>query len=222
MKRPCPDSELIGDYLEGHLSEEERMRLQEHFSECDECLDRLMVVNDLVHHRADLKLEPVPGRATQAARRLVAEQNTGLAQRVTKKIGERVSDLSEKLSEFFQFVPWGAPQLQAVRHKTGEVGKDLVFLHNTLKGVAVQIEIERIGPSTCDIKILFEGDPGAGQGIRVHIEKGNREMASTLSEGDEILFEGIPFGRYNLVFAKNGADLGSIDLEIAQKGCGTR
>ena len=46
------------------------------------------------------------------------------------------------------------------------------------------------------------------------MEKGKREMTSYLLDGDYVLFEDIPFGRYGISLAENGVKFGTYLFEI--------
>ena len=67
MKMTCPDEERLLDYLEGRLSEEDRSRVEEHLSDCERCLEALVVTNGLLRSRDRFELEAVPPEVTEAA-----------------------------------------------------------------------------------------------------------------------------------------------------------
>lgn len=222
MKKKCPDTEVIGDYVEGNLSEEEMSRMQEHFSECEMCMDLMIVANDLMYHTDDLELGAVPKGVTEAARRKVSQQKKARVEQFAEAVEKTVTDLTEKVADFFQLVPWGTAQLQVVRDAARPAKKDLVFLKKGFGSFDIRMEVEKIGAEECDIRIVFQGEKDITVGIRAILNRSGREMASSLIQDNEVLFESIPFGRYYLTFTKDRRELGSMDLEISNKGCGLR
>ena len=60
MKRLCPDVEMIGDYIEGHLNTDDRSGIEEHLSECETCRQEFIIGKNLVRGGDDLDLSPVP------------------------------------------------------------------------------------------------------------------------------------------------------------------
>lgn len=75
MKKRCPDEERLADYMEGHLSPEDRDKVEAHLSDCDDCLEMLMLTKQLDPDKARFNLEPAPNRITRSAVQLVAELN---------------------------------------------------------------------------------------------------------------------------------------------------
>ena len=64
------------------------------------------------------------------------------------------------------------------------------------------------------MSIIVKGN--RGNGIRVTLKKGERELCSSLFSGGRVLFEDISFGPYTLIFARNGASLGAYPFEIKE------
>ena len=78
MKATCPDEETLTDYLEGRLSEKERSQVETHLSECETCLEEIVVANGLAQGRDRFELDPVPNEVTEAAVRLVVSGPEGV------------------------------------------------------------------------------------------------------------------------------------------------
>ena len=222
MKTPCPDDEMLADYLEGRLLDKERFQLEAHISECEMCLERLAVSSGLLHGGTEGDLDTVPQAVTEAAVRLVKPKGSAKAEAISEGLKGAVRNLSDKVADFFRFTPWGAWQLQPIRSAQKKVDKNLIILQQTFRDMETEIEIERIGADQCHIRIRFPKPSPLGPGVRVTLKRGDREIASYLAEKDRVVFEDIPFGRYGLTLAKEGTPLGTFTFEITETGCGER
>ena len=222
MEIACLDDEKLADYLEGRLSEKERFRIEEHLSECETCLDRLMIANDLMREEVQAKLDTVPAHVTETAVRLVQAKGSGRFDSLPEILRRSIRELYSKLSDFFRLKPWGELQLQPIRGSKKRMTKDLILLKKTFKDIETEIEIEKTGPNKTNIRVIFPKDSELRQGTRVTLKKAEREVASHLSDGIYVLFEGIPFGPYTLSFTREGIVVGTYAFEIKETGHGER
>ena len=97
-KKSCPDEEIIADYLEGCLSAEDKEAMDAHLSECELCLEELVIAGKAIRDAAELPA--VPSGVTEAAVRLVAMRTTGVAE---KGLKESIAAFAEKISEYFRY-----------------------------------------------------------------------------------------------------------------------
>jgi anti-sigma factor RsiW len=65
MNRSCPDEEMFSDYIEGRLNDNDRSKIEEHLSECDTCLQEIVMANDLIRGAGNIKTDPVPAAVTR-------------------------------------------------------------------------------------------------------------------------------------------------------------
>ena len=222
MKMPCPDEERLLDYLEGRLSEEDRSQIEEHLSNCDTCLEGLVVTNGLVRGRVSWELDPVPTRVTDGAVHLVTSQRALSHGSWMEKLGQSVKDLGSRMSDLYRLKPWGRWQLAPIRGSKTVASEDLVCLRVPFKEIETQIEIEKTGTGKAHIRVKLSEANKHRKAVRITLKKGEREIASYLLDGTYVLFEDIPFGHYSISLAENGMSLGTYLFEIKETRHGRR
>jgi hypothetical protein len=222
MKIACPDDEMIADYFEGHLSEKERFRIDTHLSDCEICLERLMIAGNLIKRSGQPKSENVPPEVTDAAVRLVQSPSSVARDSGRGGLGDTLRDFSAGLSGFLSFKPWGEWLFQPVRGSMRRLDKNLIVIQKSFKDFDTRIEIERVGANKCNIRVAPSGLSPVGTGMRVTLKQGEREIVSQLMELAFITFEDILFGRYRLTFDQRGGLVGRYEFEITDTGCGER
>ncbi|MEA1867283.1 MAG: zf-HC2 domain-containing protein, partial [Thermodesulfobacteriota bacterium] len=115
MKITCPNEERLADYLEGRLSEEDRSQVEKHLSECDICLEGLVLTNSLVRGRERLDLDPVPDEVTEAAVRLVTSLPATTPRSLMEKLKGSIKNISSAISDDLRPSPWQRWQPSPVR-----------------------------------------------------------------------------------------------------------
>jgi hypothetical protein len=208
-KKSCPVEEIIADYLEGRLPAEDKEAMDAHLSECDLCLEELVIAGKAI--RDAIQLPAVPSGVTEAAARLVARRTTGVAE---KGLKESIAAYAEKISDYFHYsFPWRLQQA-TIRSSRIAAAPDLVMIRKVFKKMRAEIEIEKTGARKAHIRVKASG--GEKNGIRVTLKKGEREISSQLLRAGYALFEDIPFGRCEIVFSANGSELGTYTFEIRE------
>ena len=206
-KKSCPDEEIIADYLEGRLSAEDKEAMEAHLSECELCLEELVIAGKAIRDAAELPA--VPSGVTEAAVRLVAMRTTGVAE---KGLKESIAAFAEKISEYFRYSLHSRWQQATIRSSKIAAAPDLVMIRKVFK--EIEAEIEKTGADKAHIGVRASGREK--NGIRVTLKRVEREISSQLLSGGYTLFEDIPFGRYEIVFSTNGSELGSYTFEIRE------
>jgi hypothetical protein len=196
-KKACPDEEIIADYLEGRLPPEDKEELDAHLSECELCLEELVIAGKA--SRAAAESPMVPSSITEATVGLVTRRTAGVA---------------EKISDYFRYsFPWRWQQA-TIRSSKIAAAPDLVIIRKVFKEIQAEIEIEKTGEDKAHIRVRV--GEREKNGIRVTLKKGEREISSQVLSAGYALFEDIPFGRYEIVFSNNGSELGSYTFEIRE------
>ena len=222
MKMPCPDEERLVDYLEARLSEEERCQVEEHLSDCQICLEGLVVTNGLVRGRDRFELDPVPTEVTESAVHLVTSQRALSHGSWMEKLGQSVKDLGSRMSDLLRLKPWGRWQLAPIRGSKTVASEDLVCLRVPFKETETEIEIEKTGDGKAHIRVKLHEPTRKRKAVRITLKKGEREIASYLLDGTYVLFEDIPFDHYSISLAENGMSLGTYLFEIKETRHGRR
>ncbi|MFH1479807.1 MAG: hypothetical protein ABIG67_00930 [Pseudomonadota bacterium] len=220
MKRSIHDEELLADYLEGRLSEKERSEREQHLTECQTCLEDLIVTSNIVRGGEGPEVNPVPSRVTQAAVHLVNRESLLIPpDSLWERTRQSIKGLYARLSDPFRAAFQGEWGLAPIRGARRFVSKDLIHIRKTFKEVETDIEIEKTGDHKAHIRISL---PKADieRGIRVTLTRGEREISSHPLNDGPTLFEEIPFGHYGLTFARDGVKLGTYFFEIKESSNG--
>ena len=222
MKRACPTDEILADYLQGRLSEKMGSEMEKHLSDCTICLEELVIANSLFQGGDLPQLDAVPAEVTETAVRLVQDLDSTVSDSLSEKFERAIKTLPTRISDFLNHKTWAELQTQPIRSSKRTVAKDLVLLKKTFKDIETEIEIEKMGENRAHIRVKLLLADTTNQTIRVTLKKGDREIASHLAEGVQVLFEDIPFGHYSLTFARDGVTLGICQFEIRETNSGRR
>ena len=223
MERLCPDEEMLADYLEGRLSDDEKSRLEKHVSQCDQCLEDMMISKNLVNETYQFELDQVPDRVTKGVLHMLEDHGGQSWHAISIKLKRFFNNLSSSLSDYLGPIPWGRFALAPIRGTKTVVSDDLVQLRKTFKEIEADIEIEKKGPDSAHIRVRLTDRKKNEQGIRVTLRKGEREFASYLpGKSGYVFFEDIPFGQYSLDFDKDGAKLGTYPFIIKESHHGRK
>ena len=216
METACPADEILADFLEGRLSEQEKSEMEAHLSDCNDCLEVLAIGNSLIRGEDQFDLAPVPLELTDAAARLVQGEYPPSSESLPERIERTLRGLPARVAGFVGGKRWGGLQPQPVRGFKRKVSRDMVLLRKTFEDVEAEIELEKTGESKALIRVRVFLDDTAGQKTRVTLKEGDREIASQLAVGGYALFEDIPFGHYHLTLARDGLTLGTYLFEIKE------
>jgi hypothetical protein len=222
MKKVCPDEELLADYLEGRLSDNERSKMEAHLSDCERCLDEFMVARNLVRGDDRSELDSAPSTITRAAVRLIHSQASLSSDTLQERFKQLIKDLYARMLDFFHLTSWGEWHLAPIRGSRRVVSKDLIHLKKTFKDMEAEIEIEKTGKEKTLIRVRSPKDIEQWKSVRVTLIKGEREITSHLLNQGSVLFEDIPFGHYSLTFSRDGVMLGKYLFKIKETRYGGR
>ena len=218
MSMPCPNDEVLADYIEGRLSEDERFEVEDHLSVCERCLEDFVVASHVLREHESLEFASVPANTTQTAVHLVQSHGAGSCPTLSARLKQSLGNLSEKVSDFLSLKPWtGGMQLEPIRGSKTRVANDLIQLRKKFKDFDAEIEIEKTGESKAHIRVNVPGESAdEKKPVRVTLKRGDRDVASHLLSGTHVLFEDVPFGHYGLIFSRDGAELGEYHFEITE------
>jgi hypothetical protein len=214
MKKPCPDEEKLAEYLEGHLPEEDRYVMEEHLSECRVCLEGIIVTNNLIRHKERFELESVPAEVTESSVRSVTGRNSLFSGILTNKLEGTVKNIGLKIADVLGLYPWEKYHPALIRSSKRVMSENFVSMGVPFKNIKTEIEIEKTEAGKASIRVMLPKANKSIKPIRITLEKGNREVTSYLLDGDYVLFEDIPFGRYGISLAEDGIKLGTYLFEI--------
>jgi hypothetical protein len=216
METSCPDDEIIVDYMQDRLLGENKAKIETHLASCDLCLEGFVVTRNLVREDDPPDLEQVPIRVTRVAVDLVTGRHLKQYDSIKEKAGRYLNDICSKTLSYFNLEPWGSPALSPIRGSREVVSEGLIHLRKTFENIDTEIEIEKRADRKAHIRIKLSENNRQKKGVRVTLKRDSREISSHLLSGSYVLFEDIPFGRYNLTFTKGNVTLGEYFFEIKE------
>lgn len=250
MKRSCPNEEKLGDYLEHRLGAKEKARVEAHLSECDQCLEDIVVTRGLVTNEARIELESAPDSLIQKAAALsnsksketvspgsVAgsyrnfffhpltyasppEGGEGGVRGLTGKLEQSLKRLPQKLRGLFDPARWEQWRLAPIRSSRENVSRNLIRVRKVFRGLEAEIEIEKTGENRAKIRITIGNIDKNERAIRVSLFRGEREVCSNSLIGGYVLFEDIEFDHYSLRFYLDKRLMGKYLFEIKESSSG--
>jgi putative zinc finger protein len=216
----CLKDETFMDYLEDRLSERERSRVEEHLSECDACLEELVVARGVVRSGNLDQFDPVPKKVTERAIKTVkALEDRPVLAKFSKMLKHRFSEWTGSFSGLWTGYDLS---LATVRGSKKIVSDDLIFIRKSFAGFDAEIEIEKIGPDKANIRVMVKEKGRKGPPIRISLFKKERELSSYLGNVSGVLFEDILFGHYILTFTRDGSKIGEYMFEIKESRHGRK
>jgi hypothetical protein len=224
MEILCPNDEMLADYFEGRLSDEDRIKMEAHLSVCHTCLEMLVAVYGVVRGRSRFQPDAAPKELTEAAVRLINRQAVescvpGIPMRKRFVIGmspyKMMKNLCSSISEFCTR-PWADWRLAPIRGSVQTISKDLINVRKQFVGIETEIKVEKTGHNKACIRVELPEYDRRKKTLRVTLKRDEREIASYLLNEGYALFEDIPFGHYNFVFVRDGAKIGTYFFEIKE------
>jgi hypothetical protein len=218
MKRHCTQEELLVDYLEGRLSERERLKIERHLSECDSCVEEVVIAEKAGDITCSLGFDPAPEQVILRTVELVRELGR---KSLFEKISESARTMLEKGRTGFM-KPWlqMKPDLAPVRGSKTFLAGDMILLRKSFADFEVYIEIEKTSEDLASIVVRLPDADESGDPIRATLMKDGREMSSFLCAGQPATFEEVHFGRYTLVFSRGGMRVGEYTFIIKETSHG--
>ncbi len=211
MKKICTDHETIVDYMEDRLSYEDRIKVETHLSDCDFCLENLVVLKSLVQQIDQPDLKPVPIRVTQDAVRTVALQYDS----AVEKTGRVFKNIFSKVSDFFtEPIIMPEPEFGGVRDPNMTEPGDYVI--KTEKFMDMKIDYEKPADKNALIRISLDNNSAENRDIRATLVKDDRELCSELLNEQFIVFDDLSPGSYNIIFARHGFEIGTYSFDMQE------
>ncbi len=200
----CPDEETLAAFIEGKLSDAEHTEMASHFLVCDRCRETVMAACGDPPRRLRIPFETI-SRATAA---LPDKESPW------EVVVRFAADFVEVLKNTGSRTQYFAPVYTNARSGKAVEGS-LVACAQSIGGIDTEVEIERIGPSTGEVKVVLKEGGGIPMpSIRVTLKSKNKELASYMAPGGAAVFERLPFGPYSILISRRGVSLGELALEM--------
>ena len=143
MRQLCPNDELIIDYIEGRLSEEDRFGLENHLSACEMCLEELVITNNFVARKDIYELELPPAEVTDAAVNLVTDRSPLPSSVLIDYVNKFFSKLGYYIMNPIRIGSWGRWHPAPIRGFKVAASEDYVCFEVSFKDVKTEIEVEK-------------------------------------------------------------------------------
>jgi hypothetical protein len=215
MKKKCPEEEILADYLEKRLSDEERSRLETYLLECDECLDELLVAKNLIQNNGLLEYDPVSKRIEEGAIHLLADRMPARSRSLKDAIVQIITHWWSQVANLNSLKLYSNNRLAHVRSYDLAAHPGTFRTNKSFGKIETEIEIEKTSNDSAVIRVHLVSDTQNKYNIRATLlNKDQREISSFLLTDGSAVFEDIVFSHYNLVFKRNGATIGTYPFEI--------
>ena len=209
------------NYIENRLSKNEHTTVENHMAHCDRCLDTLVMTNNLMLDSENCELEPVPENVTKMAVALVADEIVSLPDLLMHRFNRLKKYLGTRLFTLLNIKPWAGFQFAPVRGSKITTSEDFILLKVLFEKMITQIEIEKLENDTAHIRVQAATPIEKQKKLRVTLKKGQREMASYILN-DYVIFENLPFDRYNITLLLDGTNLGTYFFKIKETSHGDK
>jgi hypothetical protein len=211
----CPGEETLADYLGNRLPADAQQALEQHLCQCDPCLEAVIAGAALPEEEGRESIAATPGSAIQRALSCIGAEGTGLLPAFWTRLVAVCRSLVTSLMEIIFFKQPAAAQVRGNRRV---ISQNLVVIEKKFPEIQLEIEIEKTGARTADIKVrAISPDAGARlDGVRVNILHDSREIASFITAGGEALFENITFGEYTITVQHGEKRLGHLLLAVKE------
>lgn len=216
MKRRCPQDEMLADYLEGRLSEQDRHLIEKHFSECDRCIEYLAIHKALMQNAQEFNIKPAPDHVARSVNKLLygapAFKLKTAARKAASIAGKICTKVAGRMEEFFG--NGSAPMM--VRSHQKKHSDHSFCIEKKFEGIPFLIEIEKKETNVAIISVRLKNNTEKGREIRVSLENKNREIASHLLDRGDAFFEPVFFDAYRLCFYRAGICVGAYEFILKE------
>lgn len=211
----CPGEETLADYLGNRLPAAAQQALEQHLCRCDTCLEAVIAGAALPEEEGPEPITAIPCSALQKELSRIGAEGTRPLPALWTRLAAVCRSLVNSLTEIIFFKQ---PEAVHVRGTKRIISPNLVVIEKTFKEIQLEIEIEKTGERTANIKVrAISPDAGARvDGVRVNILKDSREIASFITAGGEALFENITFGEYTITVQHGEKRLGHLLLAVKE------
>ncbi len=211
MKNKCIKEEHLVDYLEKRLTSPLMEKVQRHLSQCEVCLDALVIIKKLSQEDTMEPLEHVPQRVTdQAVVAALKFKKDPIPGKIIKNLKKQGSDLKNTIYDLISFSPL---ENVHVRGDSEAATQKTVTVTKVLADFEAEIEIRNKGDKAAAIRVALMENDFPDQPVRVTLLENSREISSYPLK-DPVVIESIAYGRYTLVFTREGVKAGEYRFRI--------
>lgn len=216
----CITDEMFAAYLDNLLDNQEKIKIEGHLVPCQDCRKKSIALYKI---RKELAVEPItiaPAETTKMAKQLVKDRSAQKLIEVVISVAKdsmKIIKDSAKIFRPMDLMPVEARTTAGTTVKTekGDL-RNIIYLCKELNKTRVDIFIERIDDTLCDIELkTIDAESGTPiDNVRINLISGDRELASLLTKNGITAFRNLELGSYTLTFIEKGKLLGDILLRL--------
>lgn len=209
----------IAAFIDGSLSDRERLRLERLFAEDPRLFEEFCAVSDAVRAVKAGQIEQArraPLRLVRKAEALYhAEQ--GVFDIVLGYVGKALRVLSHA-----EGIHLPLPGHAAVLRSGGTATPAIAYIRKSFDELDLDLVIERTGAGACSINVSVSGaDTDIAYGhLRAEFITDGRVIGSEVLEGGKGTFEAVSPGRYRISLRRNRRTIGDITIRITEPSGG--
>lgn len=212
MTKLCIDSDTLASYFGGSLSDEEKIRMMAHITECRTCLEKFASASSIMKNSELDDWEPASEKTTRDfLKRLNLPKPDASGKSLRDRITACYNRILSPLTEMFRL-----PEPALVR--SGTSSADEICLNRKIGNLQTEIYAEESesGNSTIRVKV-FSGNQNA-ENISLTLIKDDGKMFARNLRGESVRFDDLPQGCYQFILEQNGHEKGRCVFEISEKG----
>ena len=216
----CITDEIFSSYLENLLGEKEKEMVEGHLIHCNVCRQKNIILHRIKEEIQKDNLLIAPTRATEKAKQLVNAPVTHNFIQVILGFAKDTVRIIKNTGAIFQpleFAPALARggELEYSTPNAPEIG-NITFLVNKFVGLILEITIEKISESECDIEVKASDAQSTEpiDNIRLNLLLGEKELVSYLTRQGYTAFKNLPLDAYTIEVVRKKETLGKINLKL--------
>ncbi|MDL1963465.1 MAG: hypothetical protein LWW98_03840 [Deltaproteobacteria bacterium] len=217
MGTGCIDFDILVDYITGNLPDKKRVRVMEHISECNNCLENIANATRIMGDNDLNRWEPMPEKKALA---VLEKVNMNLLRSSPKQPCLKPETIKKKLLEWVRgLTPDFSLQYGFARtHGLGEASlTDHICIKKIFGDFRADIFMEKCDDKFC-VQIKVHKNNKMAKNVRVTLTREGGGSVSRLASDGYKLFENLPFGSYQLVLAQKLLNKGSYLFAINKEG----
>lgn len=205
-----PDAESLACFLEGSLPEQDKKLIQKHALQCDLCSEYLSTQLKIQPH---LSLD-VPAPLLDKIRKLAEESGQGNFLEIFLQLRDKTLEIIRTTGD----VLFGQELIPAPLLRSRQINefKDEVSILKDLQRIRVMIKVQNKSTKCFNLTVTVRDKPGlvVDKNLRVALIQGGVELESYIMDSENILFENILPGDYQLEISRKEENEALIDLRV--------
>jgi hypothetical protein len=213
----CPEEIVLSQFIDDVLDNSDKQKMEHHLVECSFCLDQVIMHKKIREEEALEGMPDVPHAIVQRAMNLVTAKKKDLAAEIVDVILTFAKETIEIMNPGNLSISYGAVPVP-VRGEKKTVSSNMVTLHKVFAHLEAEVDVERIGDGTVNIRITtkdISSSEHAGR-LRISLFNPHREIASDIVERGEAHFDMLRLGEYVIRIHKKGEEIGHVSLNIKE------